>query len=115
MNMSRTKRLGVAAFIGITLLGASPAFAVDMYMSNPAVVAKSYGTNGAIAVSDVKADSREVYANYHRKYTQNLELRNSNGNGTTVTSALDTSNPVTNLQACVAVNFYPDSCTGWWK
>ncbi|MFE1551638.1 hypothetical protein [Streptomyces sp. NPDC058718] len=115
MSMSKTKRLGVAAFVGITLLGASPAFAADIRMFNDSVVAKSYGANGAIAVSDVKADSREVYANYHRKYTQNLELRNSNGNGTTVTSANDTANPVINLQACIAVNFYPDNCTDWWR
>ncbi|MEU1281042.1 hypothetical protein [Streptomyces sp. NPDC005805] len=113
--MSRTKRFGVAALTGIAILGASPAFAVDMRMSNPAVVAHSYGANGAIAVSDVKADDREVYADYHRKYNRNLELRNSRGNGTRVTSSHDTGNPVTNLQACVAVNFFPDTCTGWWR
>ncbi|MFI8422124.1 hypothetical protein [Streptomyces sp. NPDC085479] len=73
----------------------------------------SKGTNGAIAVKDTDADSREVYANYDRRYNDGLELRNSSGNGTTVYSGMDTANYVKALQACVAINFAPDDCTSW--
>ncbi|MET9516430.1 hypothetical protein [Streptomyces sp. NPDC002994] len=96
------------------MLGAAaPAFGVTLERSRTGVSSWSKGTNGAIAVKDTDGDSKEVYANYERRYNNGLELRNSSGNGTTAYSSSDTTNYVKALQACVAVNFQPDDCTSW--
>lgn len=111
--MARPKMFAIAAVVGVAVLGATPAFATDLDASRSGVQAWSHGTNGQVAVKDTKGDSHEVYANYDRLYADGLELRNSGGYGSTVYSALDESDPVWDLQACVAINFLPDDCTSW--
>ncbi|MDK1472161.1 hypothetical protein QNO07_01750 [Streptomyces sp. 549] len=111
--MSAKKRMAALAITAVALLGSSPAFAGDMIASRTGVSAWSKGTNGQVAVKDTKADSRAAYANYHRRYNDNHELRNHSGSGTTVYSGIDTKNYVRALQACVAINFQPDDCTTW--
>ncbi|MEV8094495.1 hypothetical protein [Kitasatospora sp. NPDC085879] len=98
---------------GAALTAAAPAFATDMDSYYAGVHAWSHGSNGQLAVSDTKADSQEVYANYARSGQGSGELRNSSGSGTTVYSGTDTAHYVTKIQACVAIDFFPDSCTGW--
>lgn len=112
----RLQRATVLSVTGFALLGAaSSAIGVDMERSRGGVHAWSRGANGQIAVKDTAGDSKEVYADYKRRYTEH-ELRNSSGNGTTVYSSNDETNYVRGFKACVAVNFQPDDCTTWaWR
>ncbi|WP_431677165.1 hypothetical protein [Kitasatospora sp. KL5] len=98
---------------GAALIGSAPAFATDLDSYYAGVHAWSHGSNGQVAVADTAADSHEVYANYARYGKGSAELRNGSGSGSTVYSSMDTSHYVTKIQACVAIDFFPDSCTGW--
>ncbi|MFI8105385.1 hypothetical protein [Streptomyces sp. NPDC086023] len=113
MSTTRGKKIAALTIIGAALVGASPAFAGDMYAYRNGSEAWSRGTNGQVAVKDAKADSREVYSEYHRRYTDDHELRNSSGYGTIVYGPFDSTNYVRALKACVAINFQPDECSAW--
>ncbi|MFV2118549.1 hypothetical protein ACE14D_08895 [Streptomyces sp. Act-28] len=107
------QKIAVVAFTGITLLTATPAMAGDMYGKVGGAEAWSRGANGQVAVRDNQADGDETYATYHRRTSDNHELRNKSGAGTTVYSNNDTTNYVRALKACQEEDFQPDPCSSW--
>ncbi|MFI5805365.1 hypothetical protein [Streptomyces sp. NPDC051561] len=108
------KKIVVLAVTGAALLAATPAVAGEMYGMQDGAVAWSHGNiNGQLAVKDYWADGDEVYADYHRRSTNWLELRNKSGVGTTVVSPDNRANYVRALRACQEVDFYPDDCSAW--
>ncbi|MEU3429396.1 hypothetical protein [Streptomyces gardneri] len=111
--MNLKQKVAVLAVTGAALFAATPAMAGDMYGSSGGAVAWSYGTNASVAVSDNKADGDETYAEYHRRTTDNHELRNYSGSGTTVYSGADSVNYVRALKACQEIDFKADTCSAW--
>ncbi|MEU3748141.1 MULTISPECIES: hypothetical protein [Streptomyces] len=111
--MNLKQKIAVLAVTGAALFAATPAMAGDMYGEKEGAKAWSYGTNASIAVSDTKADGDETYATYHRRTTDNHELRNKSGSGTTVYSGADATNYVRALKACQEKDFQPDPCSAW--
>lgn len=72
----------------------------------------SYSTNRSAAVTDTKADGNEVYTNYQRTGESVLRVTNHNGNGSTAYSPNRTP-AIFRIQACVEIDFAPDSCDSW--
>ncbi|MER5640301.1 hypothetical protein ABT095_25565 [Kitasatospora sp. NPDC002227] len=109
-------KFAAVALIGGAVLGASPAFAANHDSSVTGSTAWSHGANGQVAVKDTAADSHSVYVRYYRLHTNGEQrLNNHGGSGTTLSSANDTAHPVSQIKACVDIQFGSDRCDGTWQ
>ena len=114
VSLSRTfGKIVVAGAAVAALTGVGPAFAgagESLDSITTGAKAWSHGTNGAVAIKDTVTDGDEVYTLYDRRYNTGFRMNNEGGSGSTTYSALDTTNYVRKVTACVNLNNKPDRC-----
>ena len=100
----------VGLTVGLAVLGAAaPSFALTVSRSGASTVSTSGST---IYVSDTAADGNSAVGNYYYSGSGSKHrLEDQSGNGTAVSRT--ESGTITSIQACVAYQFSPDSCSGW--
>lgn len=114
MSISSTVGKVLAGGAAVAALsGVGPAFAdagENLYSTTTGASAWSDRPNGSASVRDKAVDGDEVYVNYDRRYNTGFRMNNEGGEGSTLTSASDTTNYVVKVQACVNLNNKPDRC-----
>jgi hypothetical protein len=113
MTSSGTRRW-VTGIIGAALLtAASPAFGLSAEVDGARASTKKSEGYKYIRVYDTKGDSNSVYGQYHRQASPSTErnLHNRGGSGTHAVSG--TGSKILDQKACVSVDLWPDSCSGW--
>jgi len=110
----------IASVAAATLAATGTASAADvslgLYRSGQLVgYAYSYGTNGAVAVCDTRADDHGVSVQYERQRSDGpATVTNVNGAGQgCVASSHDESNPIHKIRVCLGA---PSNgiCTDWY-
>ncbi|MFD7454715.1 hypothetical protein [Kitasatospora sp. NPDC059827] len=98
------------------VLGASPAFAQDHESNIRGASAWSKGNNATVSVKDTEADKHSVYVRYYRHNNGGEKrMNNHGGSGTTLTSGSDAEHYVTQIKACVDIQWDDDRCDGSWQ
>ncbi|MFE2409233.1 hypothetical protein ACFXDE_12925 [Kitasatospora sp. NPDC059408] len=117
MSMRYTARKAAVCILAAgAILGASPAFAQNHESNIRGASAWSKGDNATLSVKDTEADKHGVYARYFRHNNGGEKrLNNYAGEGTTTTSASDAKHYVTQLKACVDIQWGADRCDGSWQ
>ncbi len=89
---------------------AAPTAAMAVHMSTYGSRTDEYESWGGIRVSDINADSNDVYADWKRDVGTPQVLRNSRGNGTSEESGTS-SNKVARFNSCTD-DAGPNTCSG---